>query len=99
MSVWESLEFLHHYVYRSDHVSSLRSRREWFELMARPMLVLWWIPAGHIPTVEEAKTRLQMLEERGPSPNAFTFREPFPSPGTRPEGFPEVDAEFCGWTV
>jgi hypothetical protein len=95
MSVWDSLEALHHYVYRSDHVGPLRNRREWFEPMAGPILVLWWIRAGHIPTIDEAKERLRILRERGPSQDAFTFRQPFAPPGERRTRFPEVDAEFC----
>src|SRR5262249_31099279 len=52
MSVWESLEALHAYVYRSEHVGPLRGRRAWFEPLAgRASLVLWWVPAGHLPTL------------------------------------------------
>ena len=53
MSVWESLEALHQYVYKSPHVGPLRDRRQWFEPATTPVLVLWWVPAGHIPAVEE----------------------------------------------
>jgi hypothetical protein len=80
MSVWESLEALRAFVYRSDHVMSLRERRQWFEPIEGPILALWWIPAGHIPTIAEALERLQVLKTRGPSPDAFTFRQPFPAP-------------------
>jgi hypothetical protein len=80
LSVWESLEALGEFVYASSHLDVLRRRREWFERMDEAYLVLWWIPAGTIPTVEEAKRRLEILRERGPSPRAFTFREPFPPP-------------------
>ena len=95
MSVWQSVEALHQYVYRSDHVGPLRRRRDWFLPYQGAVLVLWWIPAGHIPSIEEAKERLRWLEERGPTPDAFTFRRPFPPPGSSETGFPEVDAEFC----
>jgi len=37
-----------------------------------------WIPAGHIPSVDEAKERLARLERDGPTPFAFTFQQPFP---------------------
>jgi len=97
MSVWASLEALHAYVYRSDHVGPLRKRRAWFEPLAgRASLVLWWVPADHVPTVPEAVERLAWLDARGPSAAAFTFREPFPPPGARAFAAPEVDAEFCG---
>ncbi|MFI5317915.1 MAG: DUF3291 domain-containing protein [Myxococcota bacterium] len=95
MSVWESLEGLHAYVYRSDHVQPLRARREWFRPMPGPSLVLWWIPARHTPTVEEARAKLDALRRGGPGPQAFTFRQPFPTPGAPPSRAPEVDAEFC----
>jgi len=95
MSVWESLESLHAYVYKSDHVGPLRGRRAWFEPMSEPSLVLWWIRAGHTPTVAEACERLAPLRRAGPSQAAFTFRQPFPAPGAEPSRAPEVDAEFC----
>ena len=97
MSVWESLEALHAYVYKSEHVGPLRGRRAWFEpLTGQASLALWWIPGGHTPTVAEAVERLGLLCARGPTADAFSFREPFPPPGTRVFRAPEVDAEFCG---
>lgn len=97
MSVWESIEALHRYVYRSDHAGPLRDRRQWFERHDPPVLVLWWIPAGHVPSVEEAKHRLELLKANGPTPEAFTFRQPFPPPGQRSIDIPKADAEFCDW--
>lgn len=92
MSVWESPEALHAYVYQSGHVEVMRRRREWFSRMADAMLVLWWIPAGHRPTVPEAVARLDLLRERGPTAEAFTFRTPFPSPDASvPRGEPLAD--------
>ena len=97
MSVWESLEALHAYVYKSDHVALLRGRRDWFEPLAgRASLALWWTPEGHEPTLDEARQRLELLQTRGPTATAFTFREPFPPPGAAAVRAPEVDAEFCG---
>lgn len=77
MSVWESIEHLEDYVYRSNHVEALRQRANWFERPDRSPLVLWWLPAGHIPSVEEAKQRFDALWHDGPSAYAFTFRERF----------------------
>ena len=99
MSVWDSIETLHAYVYRSGHLGPLRNRREWFEPLEGPSLVLWWVPEGHIPTVEEAKEKLRLLKERGPTPSAFTFRTSFAAPGEMAGPAPEVDAEFCGGIV
>ena len=80
MSVWESVEALAEFVYRSDHVAIMRRRREFFECMAEAFMVLWWVPAGHRPSVHEAKDRLARLRRHGPTQEAFTFRERFPAP-------------------
>jgi heme-degrading monooxygenase HmoA len=77
MSVWESLDALRAYVYNSAHAEVMRQRRDWFEKFDRVYLALWWIPAGHIPTIDEAKLRLASLEEKGPTPFAFTFKTTF----------------------
>jgi hypothetical protein len=86
MSVWESIEALADYVYRSEHTAYLRRRREWFERYATSYLVLWWVPAGHIPSIGEALDRLDQLEATGPTPHSFTFTKRFAPPG--------VDAEL-----
>jgi hypothetical protein len=77
LSVWESREALWDFTYRSDHLELLRHRREWFVRMTEPFMVLWWVPAGHVPSVEEALGRLARLREKGPGAEAFTFREPY----------------------
>jgi hypothetical protein len=99
MSVWESLEALQQFVYRSAHVGPLRDRKQWFEPIEGPILVLWWIPAGHVPTVAEAQERLGHLKEHGPSAHAFTFRTPFPSPDGQSGAVAGLDAEFCDWAT
>jgi len=73
MSVWESVEALQNYVYHSDHARVFRDRRKWFEKMNEAVTVLWWVPAGHMPSVEEAQVRLLYLREHGDSDYAFTF--------------------------
>jgi Domain of unknown function (DUF3291) len=98
MSVWESLEALQQFVYRSAHAAPLRDRRQWFEPIDGPILVLWWIPVGHIPTVAEAIERLELLKQRGPSPDAFTFRKPFP-PADAGTDDVALDAAFCEWAT
>ena len=79
MSVWTSMEDLHFFVYRGGHSAPFRDRNQWFEPIDPP-LVLWWIPAGHTPTVDEAKSKFELLRESGPSPKAFTFKASFPAP-------------------
>ena len=77
MSVWESVESLADYVYRSDHTGYLRRRREWFERIRDAIVALWWVPAGHRPSVAEGIERINVLRANGPTPQAFTFRQPF----------------------
>jgi Domain of unknown function (DUF3291) len=77
MSVWESIETLWHFVYKSHHVDYFRRRREWFIKFPTLYLALWWIPAGTIPTTADAKERLAHLEAHGPTPYAFTFKQRF----------------------
>jgi hypothetical protein len=83
LSVWESLEALRTFVYASRHLEVMRHRRAWFHRMADPYLALWWVPAGTVPTVAEARRRLGLLERHGPGPDAFTFRAPFPRSAPR----------------
>jgi hypothetical protein len=87
MSVWESRDALWDYVYRSGHLDMLRRRAEWFQLPKAAFQVMWWIPAGHIPTVEEAVERLELLREQGPTPSAFGFRD----------GYAPEDAASAQW--
>ncbi len=80
MSVWEDIESLKNYVYKSNHVELIRDRDAWFNKITRAHQALWWIPAGHIPSVQEGKEKLDLIHEHGPTENAFTFAKPFPHP-------------------
>ena len=81
LSVWESVDDLFAFTYRSDHRNLFARRFEWFERWDGPSVVLWWQPARTIPTTEEAFRRLHLLADDGPTPEAFTFKHRFPSPG------------------
>ena len=80
MSVWESLEALFDYVYKSGHLQVLSRRKEWFERSDTPSLVLWWVPMGAPPTLDDGLERLDRLARHGPSERAFTFKTQFPAP-------------------
>jgi uncharacterized protein DUF3291 len=80
MSVWESLEALRDYAYKSDHAHVLRDRAKWFEKMDKPYYCLWWVPAGHIPTVAEGRERLEHYQRHGATPFSFWFSEQFLQP-------------------
>src|SRR5262249_38748331 len=93
MSVWESIEALYSYAYTSDHVGPLRDRRKWFERVESASLVLWWIPAGTLPSIEEARERVDQLNRAGPTPAAFTFKSMF-----SPDGSPVTRDRDRDWT-
>lgn len=80
MSVWKDVESLHAFVYGAAHIEILRRRREWFEKMRDAFTVLWWVPAGHQPTLDEAESRLEQLKRGGPTAAAFDFRHAYPPP-------------------
>ena len=80
LTVWQSIEDLKHFVYRSDHVDIMRRKSEWFHKMQQAHLVLWWIPAGHRPNLDEAQQKLDQLRQNGPSPAAFTLAKAFAPP-------------------
>ena len=80
MSVWESLDALKAFVRHPNHARVMRERSSWFAPLEGPHLVLWWIPAGHIPSIDEGKKKLESLAHDGPTPDAFSFSRSFPPP-------------------
>lgn len=77
MSLWRDVQSLSDYVYKSAHTEMLKRRREWFERVEQAHQVLWWVPTGHRPSVDEAAERLAHLREHGATEHAFTFRHAF----------------------
>ena len=73
MSVWENVEALERFVYQTVHKRFYGRRAEWFEHFAEPYFVMWWVPAGHRPSVEEAVARLEHFKQHGPSDHAFDW--------------------------
>ncbi|MGV9313068.1 DUF3291 domain-containing protein [Streptomyces sp. NPDC003691] len=82
MSVWRDHEALKDFMYRGTHRELLARRHEWFDRVREAMTTLWWVPAGHRPTVAEAESRLLRLRADGPTAEAFTLTRLFPAPGT-----------------
>ncbi len=80
ISVWESIEALRTFVYKSLHVELIQDREAWFNKMGMAHQALWWIPHGHIPTVQEAKEKLEHIRQYGPTQEAFTFGQTFTQP-------------------
>jgi hypothetical protein len=79
MSVWDSVEALKAFTYRSRHVTVLRDRAKWFEKMDEPHYCLWWVPAGQTPKVSEGADRLAHYQKHGASPHSFWFHEVYPA--------------------
>lgn len=78
LSVWDDVDTLRGYVFGNAHAAMLRRRREYFVPLDTPGLVVWWVPVGHRPDLEEARDRLTHLEVHGPTAYAFTLRATFP---------------------
>jgi hypothetical protein len=95
MSVWRDVAALKRYVYQSAHVEIMRRRREWFARMVDAYMVLWWVPAGHQPTIAEAVARLEHLRQHGPSPEGFTFGDAYAAPDATQPGAPFSFKDAC----
>jgi len=96
MSVWTDADALFAFVYRSAHTPVMARRRDYFERFDGAFQAMWWIPAGEIPTLSDAFSRLWMLDRYGPTSHAFTFKARFPAPGL--DGAP-VDHQPDPWCV
>lgn len=83
MSVWDNIESLKKFVYKSDHVDLIRDRDAWFHKLKEMHQALWWIPFGHTPTLQEAKERLEHIRLNGPTLFSFTFAKNFPAPDAK----------------
>jgi hypothetical protein len=82
LTLWSSIDALYDFTYRSEHRSVFKRRFDWFERRVGANVCLWWQPAGTVPTVEEAERRLRHLDDHGPTPEAFTFKQRFPPPAS-----------------
>jgi heme-degrading monooxygenase HmoA len=88
MSVWRDIDALHQFTYRTAHAEVFAKRAKWFEDISARMqsrgVALWWLPTNELPTVADAKSRLELITRDGPTAQAFTFKKRF-----TPEGAPE----------
>ena len=80
LGVGERSKHLAAFAYRTEHRDFVRRRLEWFEPATQPILALWWVPAGHTPSLAECLERLAHLRAHGPTPHAFAFRQRFEAP-------------------
>ncbi len=77
MSVWVSIEALKSFMSKTHHLSFLQRKTLWFNKADGPNHVLWWVPEGHIPSLAQAKQRLEALKSDGETEFAFSFRKAF----------------------
>lgn len=80
VSVWENIKSLETFMYKTFHSEFLKRRKEWFMQFGTAHTALWWIPVGHVPTLEEAVAKLDHLQKHGPSPDVFSLKHTFPAP-------------------
>lgn len=74
MSVWEDFETLRNYTYNTVHSYFLKNRAKWSDKMDGHQVVLWWKPEGQYPSLAEAKLKLELLQNNGPSTEAFDLK-------------------------
>ena len=97
LTVWETVQALFDFVYRSDHRDVMVRRRQWFQKPQGPYHVLWWIEEGTLPDVAEGLQRLDHLARHGPTPYAFTFKTAFPAGRAEPQDL-QPEPYCVGWT-
>ncbi len=82
LSVWSSVDHLFAFTYQTAHTEIMSQRKKWFSHMSDAYQVLWWVPAGHHPTEQEARQKLEHLRSNGATEQAFTFKQRFDQPHT-----------------
>ena len=83
-TIWDSVESVKDYVYSGEHLDFFKRRSLWFApLTDMPALVMWWVPAGSVPELAEARTKIEHLRDNGPTADAFTFAKRFDPPTTK----------------
>ena len=77
LTLWQDIASLREFVYKSIHKELIQGRKDWFHKMPEMHQVMWWVPAGQIPKIQQAKDKLDLIRKQGPSAAAFSFAKPF----------------------
>jgi hypothetical protein len=93
MTVWEGVEQLETFVWGTIHKQFYERRQEWFEVMGDMHFVMWWVPEGHRPTLDEGLDRLEHLKANGDSDHAFGWAHLKDAARWRSERCAQVAAE------
>jgi hypothetical protein len=80
ISVWQSIETLEDFIYKTFHTEFLKRRKEWFQSYGKAYTAMWWIPQGQFPPIQEAIEKLDYYQKNGPSELVFDFRNKYLSP-------------------
>jgi hypothetical protein len=80
VSVWDSIESLEHYMYKTFHSEFLKRRKEWFQSFGQVSTAMWWIKKGEIPDMDQAMEKLDYLQKNGVSEIVFNFKQKYPKP-------------------
>jgi hypothetical protein len=81
ISVWQSIESLEDFMYKTFHSEFLKRRKQWFQNFGKVSTAMWWINKGDLPNVNEAVEKLAYLQKNGPSEIVFDFKKKYPPPG------------------
>lgn len=71
LTVWQDVKSLENFVWNTVHRQFYDRRAEWFQVLEAMHFVMWWVPKGHKPTLEEGLARLDRLKVEGDSDHAF----------------------------
>ncbi|MGB7262838.1 MAG: DUF3291 domain-containing protein [Albidovulum sp.] len=93
LTVWESVETLEAFVWNTVHRQFYERRAEWFEMLGKMHFVMWWVPEGHEPTLDEALERLAHKRENGDTDHAFGWSYLKEAQAWKSHGCAQVAAE------
>ena len=80
-TLWEDYASLHDFVYNTVHSYFLRSRKKWTNSLGRQHLAMWWVPAGTVPSIQDAIAKLEQLQQEGPSSEVFNLKQRYDAAG------------------
>ena len=93
LTVWEDVATLEAFVWNTVHRAFYERRAEWFAVLGKMHFVMWWVPAGHKPTLEEGLARLAALQANGNSDQAFGWSYLKEAQAWKTHGCAQVAAE------
>lgn len=93
LTVWQDAASLENFVWNTVHRQFYERRAEWFEVLGTMHFVMWWVPEGHNPTLDEGLKRLEHLQDQGDTAHAFGWSYLKEAHLWRSRGCAEIAAE------